>query len=272
MTNEYQQTNGSGFPGSPENDGGSGSGSAGQAVDLSQYVLKTQHDELERKMGEMGNELGDSRKQLGEYKDYLQEISPLMTILADNPKTISAIVNGKIDDSLANAVLEGKLTVKQAEAHVAKAADEVKQEIGSEAFKGLTPEQLVDMVTTKVNASVAPLVESVRQEIEDVKQTSSLEREIDEFVANTADIAEYADKIETFLDTHPGIKDIQHAYLIVKGMESMNARAEADQKAIAEASKEAALNVGGAGGQGDVQTGGWLPYVTDRPNSNTFGM
>ncbi|MBU0958950.1 MAG: hypothetical protein KKB31_03310, partial [Nanoarchaeota archaeon] len=53
------------------NDMGEGAGESKEEIDLEKYVEKEQYEELEKKLGTQGDELG-------EYRSFIKDITPLM--------------------------------------------------------------------------------------------------------------------------------------------------------------------------------------------------
>lgn len=226
--------------GSATGDNG-GSGGAGAAtVDLEKYVPKTQYEQLESKLGEQGNELGELRK-------FYQDIAPLLDKLDEHPDLVEAITAGKLDGKLAKAVLEGKVRIEEA-VQVQKAHDEVKKDMGTKNFEKADPAEIAKQVEEKLTEKLEATTNELKGSIAEVEETRALERSLDEFIASTKDYPEYAEKILEWFDKHPEQYDIEVAYSAVKGKTLSEKAAEEDKNRAAEESKSNAANAGG--GQG----------------------
>lgn len=195
-------------------------------------VSQEQHANLEKVIGEQGKELGD-------FRQFFADIGPLLEKLDKNPELVTAIVEGKIDSTLAKAVMEGKVTVGDAQI-VSTANTEVKKEIGAKAYKNATPEDIQKMVEEKV-AAVKLEMEGSLKSIED---TRVFEAQVNDFISRTPDFADHAQAIDKWLDAHD-ITDIEVAYYAVKGQLSEKEAIKKAQEAEGEAAKNVALNAGG---------------------------
>ena len=143
--------------------GDNGSGNAGEAqVDLDKYVSKSTYEQLESKLGEQGNELGELRK-------FYQDIAPLLDKLDAAPELVEAITAGKLDGKLAKAVLEGKVRIEDA-VQVQKAHDEVKKDMGNKNFEKADPETLSKLVEDKLNEKIGGVRDEIRGSIEEVEE------------------------------------------------------------------------------------------------------
>lgn len=191
-----------------------------------------QYKELEPKMGEMGRELG-------QYREFIQEITPLLTELDANPDLVQAILDKKIDANFAKAALQGKLSVAEATA-ATEAHKEVKDNLG-EAYGASSPDDIARLVEASFDAKM--------REMQDKNDFDSFERKTSEFIKNTPDFSEYADSIDEWIDAHPDIVDVEVAYYAVKGKLSEAAATKAAEEAQAEAAKQMMLNAPGGGVQ-----------------------
>lgn len=227
MTMPDASNPGSGNPGSPNSGPSNGQPPSG-------FVSEEQYKGLERKLGEMGNKLG-------EFNQWLEGAKPVLDVLDANPELVQAIVDGKVTSEMAKAALEGRLTVAEARA-IDKATEDVKKDVGKTAFSSLTPEQVERLVEEKL-ATVKTAVEDRFTEAEKMRE---FEKGTEEFIASKPDFAKYAKQISEWLDKHD-VADVSVAYYAVKGATLDAMSAEEARKAEAEASKAAAMNAMGLG-------------------------
>lgn len=185
------------------------------------------YKELESRFGHQGNELG-------EYRKFVESVTPLLEKLDGNPSLVNAIVSGKIDDSLVQSVLDGKITPTDAQA-VTQASKEVAK---SSEVVGMTPEQVTALVEQKAS--------EIRKELEEKAQLSDFEQKTKAFIESTPDFVEYAEEIDSWLDEH-NISDIEVAYYAVKGKLSTKNAAAAAEAAQVERARELAQNAAGGG-------------------------
>lgn len=225
MADQINASENPGSAGSVPPDTNSG-GQTNQGVDY-----EKQYKELEQRFGQQGTELG-------QYREFITEITPLLTELDSNPDLVQAIVNKKIDVNFAKAALEGKLSVTEAAAATAAHA-EVQANLGSEGYKAASPEEIAKLVDEKVASEM--------RKLEDKSDFDSFERKTSDFIKNTADFAEYSDSIDEWIDAHPDIVDVEVAYYAVKGKLSEAAAKKAADEAQAEQAKQMMLNAPGGG-------------------------
>jgi len=185
---------------------------------------------LEQKFGSQGDELGG-------YRDFVNNITPLLEKLDANPELVQAIVDGKIDKELAQAVTEGKVSIADA-SEVTEAAKQVEKEVGKKGITGMSPEDIEKLIESKVNQT--------RSEMEEEVNLKDFETKTQSFIESTDDFIKYADDIDEWLDTH-NVSDIEIAYYAVKGQLSQREALKASEQAEAERSKEIALNASGGG-------------------------
>lgn len=206
---------------------------AGQSVDTNGqgFDYEAAYKEIESKFGAQGQELG-------EYRNFVNQITPLLEKLDANPGLVRAIVDGKIDESLVSAVLEGKITQQDAQV-VTKANEQVTAEVGKTDMSQMTPEQ--------VEAMIAAKAEEIRRDMEERAELQTFEQQTQAFIESTPDFVEYAEEIDKWLDTH-NIADIEVAYYAVKGQMSSAAAQKVAEEAAAERQKEMMLNASGGGG------------------------
>jgi hypothetical protein len=235
---------------------GSSAGNAKPEINLSDYVSKTEYELLEKKLGENSGELGDLRKSKEEYNQFLEEMKPLFDKLQDNPEVMDAILAGKIDSDLAQAVMEGKVKLEDATI-VAQANTQVKEELGKKEYDKLSTDDITKLIEKKLSESLNPYLEKLNKSeknlnktLEKAEETRKFTNKIDEFIANTPDYPDYAEEIGKWFDEHDNIYDIDVAYYAVKGKKTTaDAKKEAEAKAAEEA-KKIASNAGGGGSQG----------------------
>ena len=214
------------------------------------------YDDLAARLGTQGQELG-------EYRTFFQNIAPLLDKLDQSPELVQAIIDGKVDKDIANAVMEDRVDIRDAAA-VQKANEVVKEKLGEEGYKLATPEAVTKLVETEVS--------KFRKEFEEKADLQTFQDYSQKFIENTPDFQEHADAIDKWLDTHE-VTDIEIAYYAVKGkMSEENATKEADL-AAAERAKEVMGNATG-GGQTAQYAADGTPAVDSliagRPNPNTF--
>ncbi|MCK9369579.1 hypothetical protein M0R04_06700 [Candidatus Dojkabacteria bacterium] len=222
------------------------------------------YEELEKKLGEQGNELG-------EYRTFIEKITPLLNKLETSPDLVKAIMDGKIDQKLISAVLDGKVKIEEAQ-QVAEAHDEVKKEMGKEAFDKANIAEIEKRIVEKVTNTVNQTVE---QHFRSDNEQKEFENHVTTFIANTKDFPDYADRISTWLNDHPDQDDIEVAYHAVKGIVLAEAQAKANQVNTGDAAKDVAANAGGvnAPSAGAVVTPSvdpWDQLVSRKSNPNSL--
>lgn len=254
-------TNGSGAPGSPTTvpsptfnqgtPGGQTAVTGGGNGDNSKA-----YDELASRFGAQGQELG-------EYRQFIQNIAPLLDRLDQAPELVQAIIDGKVDKNIAQAVMEGRVDVRDA-AIVQQAADTVKGKMGAEKFDLATPEAITKLVQAEVS--------KVRKEFEEKADLQTFQDYTQKFIEKTPDFQEYASEIDKWLDTHD-VADIEVAYYAVKGKLSESGAQKVADGVAAERAKEMLANASG-GGQTAQYTADGSPLVdkliAGRPNPNSF--
>lgn len=251
-------TTGSGEPGSPQTVPPTTTNQApgGQTGPTGGDPGKSAYDELMSRFGSQGQELG-------EYRQFFQNIAPLLDKLDQSPELVQAIIDGKVDKTIAQAVMEGRVDIRDA-AIVQQANEAVKEKIGEKAYELATPEAITKLVQAEVG--------KVRKELEEKADLQSFQDYTQKFIDKTPDFQEYAEEIDKWLDTHD-IADIEVAYYAVKGkLSDSNAQKVAD-RAAAERAKELVANASG-GGQSAQYTSDGTPLVdkliSGRPNPNSF--
>jgi len=210
-----------------------------------QVITQEMYDALEQKLGEQGNELGG-------FREFFESISPLLEQLDTNPDLVQAIVDGKVSQDLGKAVLEGKVTIGDAEV-VTTAAKAVAKEQGKTAMEQMTPEKVEKLIEQKVSQT--------RSEMEEQAALKDFEATTEAFITNTPDFADYADEIDKWLDNH-NVSDIEVAYYAVKGQMTTKEAKDAAEEAESQRAKELAMNASG-GGVSNQTTADGRPIIDD---------
>jgi hypothetical protein len=230
---------------------------AGQTLPTGGAIDKAKaYDELETRFGTQG-------KELGEYRQFFQNIAPLLDKLDQSPEMVQAIVDGKLDKDIAKAVLEGRVDVRDAAA-VQAAHDQVKTKLGDKAYEATSPEAIAKMVEDKVD--------KFRKEFEEKSELGKFQEYTQKFIDNTPDFKDYADEVDKWLDEHD-VTDIEVAYYAVKGQMSEAAAKKVAETATAERQKEIILNAGGGGQTAQYAADGSAlvdKLISGRPNPNSF--
>lgn len=218
----------SGTPGSAATDPVS-TPTAGQSGTNGQVDYEAAYKELETKMGSMGQEVG-------EFRTFFQNISPLLEKLDQNPELVQAIIDGKIDKTLAQAVFEGRVDIKDATV-VSQASQQVQDALGNKVT-AMDPKEIEKLVEAKA--------QDIRRELAESAEMKSFEEKTQKFIEATPDFTEYAEDIDKWLDAHD-VTDIEVAYWAVKGQKSQAQARTAQEEAAAEEAKRYALNASGGG-------------------------
>ena len=230
-----------------------------------EMIPKSQYEELESKLGEQGNELGS-------YREFYNQIAPILDKLDSQPDLVKAIMDDKLDSSLAKAALEGKIGIKEAQV-VNKAHEEVKKDLGTKQYNAMSPEDIQQLVAAEVAKSVKPVAENIDNRLEDAEKLRTYENSINEFINSTPDFPDYADKISKWFNAHPEQDNISIAYDAVKGKVLQEQAVKNMSRSDAEMAKEMALNAGGGAGMGSGEIHD--PNMIDRlvgniSNPNSF--
>lgn len=253
------QNVGSAAAGSPEINGPADPNvlPAGQPNVVGEVVSKAEHDALATKIGQMGNELG-------EYRSFFNDISPLLEKLDGSPELAKAILDEKFDTGLAEAILDGRVTIAEAGAVQAAAAN-VQQSIGDKAFNATNPEDLAKLVEKEMA--------KIRKEFEQRDELRTFEQKTSDFIANTPDFADHGEKISKWLDDHQDVTDVETAYFAVKGKISAEEAAKLTEQHQAEIAKDMARNAGsGSGSTTFIRRDAPLvdKLIASRSNPNVF--
>lgn len=205
-------------------------------------VSEETYKQLERKLGEMGKELGD-------YNTYFESIKPVLEKLAEDTdgKLVHAILQGKLTPELATAALEGKLTMAEAKA-IESVQKEVQKEVGKATFEKMDPAEIERLVGERMKL-VEEKIETRLKEAEDDVEFS---KGLDGFVDAHPDFVELKDQILEWLDKHDSL-DPSAAYYAVKGELWERLAAEEAKKSGSERMKEVAMNAAGGGGSSAAQ-------------------
>ena len=212
-----------------------GAGQSGETIDPEMY------QQLEQKLGIQGKELGD-------FRNFFEEISPLLEILDEDPDLTRAILDKKISSQMLKPVLEGSVPLKTA-TDVTKAHEEVKKELGKVAYERLSPKDIEDRVFKRMEQRFNDLQTNVTQNLDEADQMRNFENEVTDFIESTPDFPELAEDIDNWLNAHPHITDIEVAYDAVKGKVLAEYYAEEEDVRAAEKQKDFAANAGGGQGQ-----------------------
>jgi hypothetical protein len=188
------------------------------------------YEELQSRLGQQGQELG-------EYRQFFQNIAPLLDKLDKAPELVQAIIDGKVDKDIAQAVLEGRVDVRDA-AVVQQAHEEVKAKMGEKKYEGASPAEISKLVEEQVN--------KFRKEFEEKSDLQTFQDYTQKFIEKTSDFQEYAEEVDKWLDSHD-VTDIEVAYYAVKGKMSEESAKKAAEAAAAERAKDVLSNASGGG-------------------------
>ena len=219
----------------PTNPNTLGSGVAGQP-NQPQVDYQALYKELEQKLGLQGRELG-------EYRTFFDGVAPLLDRLDKSPALVQAIIDGKIDENVATAALEGKITLGEAQT-ITQAHTQVQEELGAKAYDKATPADIARLVEERVS-QVRGEMEGKLRESEDNRV---FENQVNDFIERTPDFTEYASDIDDWLDDHEDVTDIETSYYAVKGQLSEREAVQRSREEQAEYAKQMAMNAGGGGG------------------------
>jgi hypothetical protein len=257
INNDGSAAAGSPIANGPVNPNAFGSSAGEPSKEL---IDKAQYEELESKMGEMGQELGD-------YRKFFEGISPLLDKLDSSPELVQAIVEGKITGELAKAALDGKVSVEDA-AIVQQASDEVKKDLGTKKYSSASPDEVTKLIEERAALMKQELEEKFRAE----KEIREFQDKTNDFINNTPDFADYAKEIDEWLDKHD-VTDIKIAYYAVKGELSEREARKQAQISAGEAQKGVAANAAGGGTFGTAAVNSEEladQLIAGRSNPNVF--
>jgi len=242
---------------------------SGTDTNQMQKVSETEeYKSLEKKLGEQGNELG-------EYREFVTQVTPLMEILEKNPEVTKALLNGKIDNDLAIAASEGKITLKDAEM-ITEAHTEVKKDLGTKGYEKLSSSDIEKLIESKAKELVKQANDDTEkkfsQRISDSEDRRDFERDFQDYIDKNSDVVQYLPEINKWFDENPDQYriDIAHAAVKVKVLSAQQAKS--DEEDAAEAAKNVASNAAGGGSQNatmidDKETIDKLIMGKSNPNS-----
>jgi len=214
-------------------------------IDLSKYVSKEDYEEIEKNLGEKLEEVTD-------YKSFFEEISPLLDKLQDMPEVAEAILGDKLTTDLANAILEGKVEIKDATT-VATAHEKVKKELGNSAYNKASSEDITKLIEEKlagIEDRFTKATDKFSKNISDIEEKREVEKDTTKFIESVGDFDDFAEDVVEYLESHPKVDDIETAYHVVKGISlSKDAAQRAETRAI-EDKKSLASNAGGGMSRG----------------------
>jgi len=187
------------------------------------------------------SELGDNKARNEEwFKDNKNWLDPIVA----NPEIAEALRTGKLDGDLAKGILEGKVTLEEAKA-VTKATEDVKKEVGTEKFEGMSAEAASKLVEAEVAKQFISLQKDVDSRFSKQALEDSAVKENSNFIADTPDFADYADDVNQWLDKHSDVWKLEDAYHAVKGRRMTDTEAKKRAEEVAEEKKRLASNAGG---------------------------
>jgi len=207
-------------------------------------VPKKHYDELEKKIGSQGLELGETRKKVEEYETFIEGVTPALEKLEADPDLYYAIMNGKIDSNLVKAALEGKITLENAK-QVTEAHQEVKKDLGKKGYEETKPADIEKMISDKLEAMKETINNDLEKNLKEERELREYEDGVKTFLTNTKDFSEYAEDIKKYMD-EKDITDVEMAYHVVKGMALAS---KAEKSGSANAAKDLATNAGGGSSQ-----------------------
>jgi len=216
------------------------------------------YEELQKKIGSQGEELG-------EYRKFFKDIQPLLDKLDDSPDLVQAILDGKIDSTLIEAVASGKVSISDAQV-VTEAKEGVKKDMGTKAFDKASSDDIEKRISEKLQSFEA----KVKKDLSEAESLREYEKKISHFIDSTPDFAEYAQLVDQWLEHHPNQDDIEVAYKVVKGESLLK---EADNLRNAENAKNLAANAGGGQSQQSGSLGGSSvvdSLISGKSNPNAF--
>lgn len=205
----------------------------GQAQSADYDTLLKNYKDLESKMSEQGNELG-------EYRKFVNEAYPILEKLGDSPELLEAIREGKIDDTTVKQILSGTVTSQEGQQIVQAATKEANKEGKSQ---NMTEEQIDALVNTKAQEAL----KAVDQRISDLREEQDFKTRVDEFVSKTPDLKECIGEVQQWLEDHNS-EDLEVAYYAVKGQISEREARKKVEAEFAENAKGLAANAAGGSG------------------------
>ena len=206
---------------------------------------------------------GTQGQELSEYRQFFQNIAPLLDKLDQSPELVQAITEGKVDKRFAQAVLDGRVDIRDAAA-VTAATEAVKEDLCKKAYDLTTPDAISKLVEVQVS--------KFRKEFEEKADLQTFQDYTQKFIEKTPDFQEYSEEIDKWLDTHD-VADIEVAYYAVKGKMSESKAQKIADVAAAERTKELFGNAQGGAPTSQYSADG-TPlvdrFIAGRPNPNSF--
>lgn len=242
---------------------GSGNGPAnGGAGQPGNVNYEEMYNELQKKLGEQGKELGD-------YRSFFEKVSPALGVLDSNPELYEAVSSGAINDEIALAIKEGRVTISDVKL-AEKAYADIEKSLGKKGVEKASVEDLKTLVEAKVGELKKEVTETLREN----EELRSFQNNVNDFVDRTPDFPQYAEEIEKWLEKHPDINDMEVAYFAVKGQLSGKDAEQRAEEEKAEYAKNMALNAGGGGSRSnfiDASDGDVIDsLIAPRSNPNVF--
>lgn len=219
-----------GQAGSSDNGPDSGQPTVEQLQEEVTRILSDKEN-LEKKLGEQGSELG-------EFRSFFNNISPVLEKLDADPALVQAILDGNI--SIGQATL------------IKEAHDKIEKNMGKEEYTQTSAEDIAKLVEKEVSKAE----QKMDAKMAEAEELRSFEATVNEFIARTPDFPEYAKEIDKWMDDHKEVLDVSVAYYAVKGMQSV---AEAKKISLQETADYAKQMAGAAGG--GSSRGNFAPIV-----------
>lgn len=205
-----------------------------------EVVPKSQYTELEKKIGEQGEELGKSRK-------FIEELTPLLEKLEGREDLVKAIMDDKIDPKFIESVMKGEVSKEEAET-ATEAHQEVKKELGKKEYEKASPEKIEELVSKKIAEGLKESEKKLNERLTEAELMRNFQKEVDDFIARTPDFPEYAVEVNKYVEDK-GLDDIEVAYHAVKGMRIAKEAEKKKQEEEGENAKNIAANLAGGGVQ-----------------------
>lgn len=242
---------------SANGDGGNANaGSIGELVSGDKAgVSPEEHEKLQKQFSELENKLGTQGQEVGELRSFIRSIEPVLDQLEQSPEFLQALMDGKIDSSMVEAVLQGKVNPDDAQT-VTEAHKKVKDDMGKKAYAKATPEEIETKVQNELKKQeevfekkLQETKESIEASLRNENSLRDFQDEITDFIKNTEDYPQYAEGVYEWLDKHPNVDDIETAYNAVKAAAIVKAAEEESKKTRVDMAKEIAANAGGGSSQ-----------------------
>lgn len=246
-----------------ENEGSEGSGSledlienvpsanaSGQTSDTNNangapvgYVSREQYEQLERKLGEQGSELGSAR-------EYVEIVEPILEKIRSNDALFDIISGDILTPEMAQAILDGKVTIGEAK-QITSANEEVKKELGKKEYDKRTPEEIEALIIQKAEEKFDEASKRLEAKLDNREEEKQFTDGIAAFIKNTPDYIDFADDVNQFFKDHPQQDDIEVAYRAVKTDKLQSILEGRNGTEAAAYAKQLAMNAS----EGDVRGG-----------------